>query len=165
MNDFLKLNLLEPEKQNKSIVSRDNFSELFNMKRWQEDANTFDYGSGLSTTAFDTSNMMPDVASSPGWQDMTWAERLFGGQRGDFKFGGAAMPALQLANSGLNAYIGLKQLGQAEDSLKFQKDAFSKQFAAQQKLTNSQLADRQAARVAFNSNKESVDDYMKKYGV
>ncbi len=69
---------------------------------------------------------------------------------------------LNMGSSLLNGYLGFKQLGLAEDNLNFQKDAFSKQFENQRTLTNSELRDRQAARVASNPTAyQSVDDYMK----
>lgn len=65
-----------------------------------------------------------------------------------------------------NLYLGMKQYGLAKDQLAFSKDAFAKNFAAQAKMTNASLADRQAARVASNAGAyESVGNYMSKYGV
>ena len=62
--------------------------------------------------------------------------------------------------------MGMKQYGLAEDALKEQKRQFNINYEAQRKMTNSQLADRQRARVASNPNAyESVADYMKKWGV
>ena len=75
---------------------------------------------------------------------------------------GWGMPLINMGSSLLNGYLGFKQLGLAEDSLNFQKDAFSKQFENQRTLTNAELRDRQAARVASNPTAyQSVDDYMK----
>lgn len=63
-------------------------------------------------------------------------------------------------------YTGMKQFGLAKDQLSFAKDSFAKNWEAQKTTTNSQLEDRQAARVASNSNAyQSVGDYMKKNGV
>ena len=69
--------------------------------------------------------------------------------------------------SGLaSAYMGMKQYGLAKDELRENKRQFNMNFESQQKLTNSQLADRQKARVAFNPGfYESVGSYMGKYGV
>ena len=83
---------------------------------------------------------------------------------------GWGMPALQIGSAGLKAFMGMKQLGLAEDILDFQKDSFSKQFENQRTLTNAQLEDRQRGRISAasgeaNANTLSVDDYMKKYGV
>lgn len=103
---------------------------------------------------------------APSWKDQTWSQRIFGGQDSyGNKWGGAAMPALQLGQAGLNTFLGFKQLGQAEDALKFQKDAFSRQFENQSKLVRDQQRHRQQARVAMNPNAQSVDSYMKEFGV
>lgn len=71
------------------------------------------------------------------------------------------------AASGLyNAWMGMKQYGLAKDTLDTNKQQFAQNFAAQQKMTNSRLEDRQAARVASNPGAyQSVGDYMKKNGV
>ena len=73
-------------------------------------------------------------------------------------WGGMALGALQ----GLgNAYMGMQQYGLAKDQLQFSKDAFNKNYAAQAKMTNASLMDRQRARVAANSGAyQSVGDYM-----
>ena len=78
-------------------------------------------------------------------------------------WGGLALGGLQ----GLgNLYMGMKQYGLAKDQLAFQKDSFNKNFAVQKQLTNSQLEDRQRARVASNAGAyQSVGDYMKQNGV
>lgn len=78
-------------------------------------------------------------------------------------WGGMALSGLQ----GLgNSYMAMKQFGLAEDALKEQKRQFNINYEAQRKMTNSQLSDRQRARVASNPNAyESEVDYMKKWGV
>ena len=78
-------------------------------------------------------------------------------------WGGMAMQGLQ----GLgNSYMGMKQFGLAEDSLKEQKRQFDINFQAQRKNINSQLSDRQLARVASNPTAyQSEAEYMKKWGV
>ena len=119
----------------------------------------------LGSSGFSLSNI-PGIAGTPAWKDMNWSQRLFGFKnKDDYEFGGVAMPALQLAQTGLNAYTGMKQLGIAEDSLAFQEEAFSKQFENQRKLTNSSLEWRQNQRNAYGSSATPTDEYMKKYGV
>lgn len=78
-------------------------------------------------------------------------------------YGTAALGALQ----GLGGlYLDMQQYNLANDSLAFQKDSFNKQFAVQKNLTNSQLEDRQRARVASNAGAyQSVGEYMKQNGV
>lgn len=83
------------------------------------------------------------------------------------------MSALQMGQLGLggvtsllNGYLGFQNLGLAKKQYQSQLDQFNKQWDANKKLTNASLADRQAARVASNPNAyQSVDDYMKKYGI
>lgn len=78
-------------------------------------------------------------------------------------WGGLALSGIQ----GLgNSYMAMKQYGLAEDALKEQKRQFNTNFEAQRKLTNSQLADRQRARVASNPNAyQSEAEYMKTWGI
>lgn len=72
----------------------------------------------------------------------------------------------QLLGSLGGIYGGMQQYKLGRDSLNFQKDAFNRNMENQRKLVNSQLSDRQAARVNANpGNARSVDDYMKEYGV
>lgn len=83
------------------------------------------------------------------------------------------MSGLQMGQLGLggvtsllNGYLGFQNLGLAKKQYQSQLDQFNKQWDANKKLTNASLADRQAARVASNPNAyQSVDDYMKKYGI
>ena len=78
-------------------------------------------------------------------------------------WGGMAMQGMQ----GLgNSYMGMKQFGLAEDALKEQKRQFDINYQAQRKNINSQLSDRQLARVASNPTAyQSEAEYMKKWGV
>jgi len=96
-----------------------------------------------------------------------WMTAAFGGTYADgSKAMGYVSPLVGLGTAGINAYLGMENLGLAEDSLAFQKDAFSKQFAAQQTLTNGQLRDRQAARISADPNAyQAVDAYMKENGI
>ena len=78
-------------------------------------------------------------------------------------FGGLALGAV----SGLgNLWMGMQNYGLAKDQLDFQKDAYTKNYAAQAKTTNASLEDRQRARVAANpAAYVSVSDYMAKNGI
>ena len=74
--------------------------------------------------------------------------------------------AMGAAGGLYNAWMGMKQYGLAKDTLDTNKQQFAQNFGAQQKMTNSRLEDRQAARVASNPGAyQSVGDYMKKNGV
>ncbi|MDH1236544.1 hypothetical protein [Stutzerimonas stutzeri] len=78
-------------------------------------------------------------------------------------WGSLALGAAQGLGS---AYMGMKQFGLAKDSLKENKRQFNINYEAQRKLTNSQLEDRQRARVAANPGAyQSVGDYMNKNGI
>lgn len=110
----------------------------------------------------------PALTTTPATAGSDWMTTWFGGkdaQTGNLSTG--ILPVGIGALTGLvGAYTGLEQLQVAKDNLAFQKDAFNKNFANQAKLTNSQLADRQRARVMDSPGAyESVGDYMNKYGV
>ena len=110
----------------------------------------------------------PALTTTPATAGSDWMTIWFGGkdaQTGNLSPG--ILPVGIGALTGLaGAYTGLEQLQVAKDNLAFQKDAFNKNFANQAKLTNSQLADRQRARVMDSPGAyESVGDYMNKYGV
>lgn len=82
---------------------------------------------------------------------------------GNQGWGNTAMGA---AGGLFNAWMGMKQYGLAKDTLETNKQQFAQNFAAQQKMTNSRLEDRQRARVASNAGAyQSVGDYMKQNGV
>ena len=100
-------------------------------------------------------------------QDGGWFTTLFGGRDANgFQTSGVVSPAVSAFSSGMQAYLGAQNLKLAKKSLAFQKDAFSKQFENQRRLINTQLEDRQRARVSANPGAyQSVDEYMKQHGV
>lgn len=83
------------------------------------------------------------------------------GQMGD-SWGGFA---LDLGKTGFGIYNGMQQYNLYKDMLNNSKSQFERQFAAQRGLINSQLEDRQRARLASGQAGPSVADYMAKYGV
>lgn len=99
---------------------------------------------------------------SGGGADWSVMDRIVGAQDANGnKIGGAAMPAIQLGTGLLQGYIGMKQLGLAEEQFDESKDQFNLNYDAQRSSTNAQLRDRQKARVAANSGAyQSVDEYM-----
>ena len=107
------------------------------------------------------------VGSSFARPDLFSLDGFLGGKNADGSsfngWGGMAMGAIQ----GLgNAYMGMKQYGLAKEQLQFSKDAFERNFAAQRQMTNTNLQDRQRARVASNPGAyQSVGEYMSKNGV
>lgn len=101
-------------------------------------------------------------AAAPGFMDGMLGYRAADGTQ----FAGWGGMALGAASGLMNGYLGLQQLGIAKDSLAQSKRQFELNFGAQQKLTNSRLEDRQAARVAAGGSAyQSVGDYMKKNGI
>lgn len=79
---------------------------------------------------------------------------------------GWGMPAISAAQGLMNAFMGMKNYGLAKDQFNFSKDMAQKNLANQTKTVNSQLEDRQRARVAANPTAyQSVDAYMKEKGL
>lgn len=79
---------------------------------------------------------------------------------------GALSPMIGAGSALMNGILGFKQYGLAKETLAQNKRQFDLNFGAQQKMTNSRLADRQAARVAANPGAyTAVGDYMKQYGI
>ncbi len=105
---------------------------------------------------------LPSTASP----DAEYGWGNFFGKDGKAGHAGLALGAMQGLS---NFYLGMKQYGLAKDTLAENKKQFNLNYSAQQKLTNSQLADRQTARAigagAGQTQYESTADYMKKYGV
>ena len=90
--------------------------------------------------------------ASTAWGKMSYGER------------GTAM--LGAATGLYGAYNAHKTGKLAKEQFNFTKDSFNRNFEAQAKTTNAQLADRQNARYARDPKAHaSVADYMKKYGV
>ena len=119
-----------------------------------------------SVGGFDLSNLNIGAPGSPAGPGMLGPNGW-----GNMALGGASLLG--------NLFMGMKQYGLAKDTLNFNKEQFWKQYDAQKNLTNSQLEDRQRARLAAdtvrgsngqsvanpNSNYRSVSDYMNQYGV
>ena len=103
--------------------------------------------------------IIPDANATGGG----WMSTLFGGKdKNGFQTSGMVSPLASLLGAGAQAWLGGKQVGLAEDTLDFQKDAFSRQFNNQATLTNASLRDRQAVRYARDPNRyQSPDEYMK----
>ena len=82
------------------------------------------------------------------------------GKNGQQGWGNLALGAL-LGIGG--AYMGMKQYGLAKDALAQSQAQFDKNYNAQRQSTNTQLEDRQRARVAATDGRaESVDSYMER---
>ncbi len=72
-------------------------------------------------------------------------------------WGGAALGAAQL---GMNAWLGMENLGVARDALAFQKSSFTDQFNNQAGITNAELRQRQEWRNRQNPESIPADEYM-----
>ena len=160
------------------------FDDLINSIAGQEQTNTNNSSSGANTN-FSNSFSNPN-SILPGQADLAlggidvqklisgnipgggntgggWMSTLFGGKdKNGFQTSGVVSPLASLLGAGAQAWLGGKQVGLAEDTLDFQKDAFSRQFNNQATLTNASLRDRQAVRYARDPNRyQSPDEYMK----
>lgn len=90
---------------------------------------------------------------------------LFGGANQDGTVStGWAIPTAGIAQAVMGGINGKRQLGLAEDSLKQSKREFDLNYGAQRQTTNTQLEDRQRARVASSPSGgyESVSTYLDK---
>lgn len=105
----------------------------------------------------------PGVGSAAAGGGRDWMSLLLGekGQMGLGQLGLGTMAGIG------NMFLGMKQYGLAKDQFAENKRQYNQNYEAQKGLTNSQLADRQAARIAASgaAGRESVADYMAKYGV
>lgn len=85
---------------------------------------------------------------------------------GKMSYGERGTAMLGAATGLYGAYNAHKTGKLAKEQFNFTKDSFNRNFEAQAKTTNAQLADRQNARHARDPKAHaSVSDYMKKYGV
>lgn len=105
-------------------------------------------------------------SNSFNWGNMnTW----LGGKNADGTTVNGILPVGLGAMSGLmNAWSGMQQLklgkealGLQKDNFQFQKDTFNKNWKAQTQTLNTRMADRQNARVAFDSRHQDTSTYMK----
>ena len=116
----------------------------------------------------DWNHINPQVdVSNPAAAGSDGSNFWFGGKNKDGSSNlGAANVAVAGLSAGMNAYLGLKKLGIAEDTLKFQKNAFSKQFENQRSLANTAMEDRQRSRfeaVGAGHGVMNSEDYMAKH--
>ncbi len=110
----------------------------------------------LQPTGFMESDFMKNML---GWK----------GQDGTQHMGWGGL-ALGTGQAVFGAWDAMRNYGLQKDQLAFNKSAFAKNWDAQRKTTNSQLQDRQQARLASregaSSNPyQSVGDYMKQNGI
>jgi hypothetical protein len=106
--------------------------------------------------------MVGSMADQASWFDSFLGKKYSDGSQAM----GWGSTLLDLGKAGMQGYLGLEQLGLAKDNLAFQKDAFSKQFENQRSLANTEMQDRQNARVASNPGAyQDTNSYMKQHGV
>lgn len=131
---------------------------------------------------FGGANAVVDPAA---WNDLQAANLMnFGVEPGTYpglgeqlKFGGEQLGDKFAQNQGLlnfglagakgvfDTYNAMKQNKMQKELLNFQKQAYRTNLDMTKKTTNMELSDRQRRRVSANPNAESVDSYMKKWGV
>lgn len=107
---------------------------------------------------FNQVNTSPIAAQMPA-QDGGWFTKdAILGKNGQQGWSNLALGALQGIGG---TYMGMKQYGLAKDALAQSQAQFNKNYNAQRQTTNTQLEDRQRARVAATGGTaESVDSYM-----
>lgn len=102
------------------------------------------------------------------WSSIFNQNSAFGGRdsKTGMVTGGWVSPLASIGAALFQGIQGNKQLGLAQDQFKENKRQFDANFAAQRQTTNTQLEDRQRARVASNPGAyESVDSYLKRNSV
>jgi len=118
----------------------------------------------------DGASAVASPASQGWWSDFTQGMKDKGILTTTDKNGvttqGVGNLALSAGAGLLNAYTGMQQYGLFKDQLNFQKESFYKNYEANKATVNTQLEDRQRARVASNAGAyDSVSNYMNKNGV
>jgi hypothetical protein len=122
--------------------------------------------------AFNGSSILDNATGNSG---DSWLKSIFGGNTPSMNLDWLNKDTMstlsglaQGAGSLWSAYNAAKQFGLAKDQFKFSKNAFNANFANQAKMINSQLEDRQRARIGGTGdnnaagNYESLDTYMAK---
>ena len=107
-----------------------------------------------------------DSGMNLGGSKGSWWDSLFDKTENGVKTQGLAMPLIAGGSALMSGIMGYKQYGLQKEALKQTKKEFDLNWGAQQKTVNSQLEDRQRARVAANpSAYQGVGEYMKKNGI
>jgi len=121
--------------------------------------NMFEGMGGINDTSQSWGNFGNSTGNSPGKVNSSWS--ALGGKNDDGSTtNGFLMPGLQAVGGLANAWLGFQQQSLAKKQFAFQKSAFTQQYNQQAQSMNTQLADRQAARVDAGGNYQSVGDYM-----
>ena len=106
-------------------------------------------------------------ASFGGSSTPSFGQSAFGfTDKNGMKTNGWAGAALGLGQGLMQGFQGMQQYGMAKKAFKEGQRQYNQDYAAQKKLTNANLEDRQRARVASNSGAyQSVSEYMEKHGI
>ena len=148
-----EFDLLQPRQPN-ALGATSSFDALGNVSAPPINLTGIDPSYGLNTR----DNSLISPSSIPGGPDNSGTGVSWFGGNGTVS---GLDTGLGLGKGLMDAYLGFEQLGAAKDALNFKKEAFNKQFGAQTQSFNTQLQDRQAARVSADpSGHQSVEDYM-----
>lgn len=125
---------------------------------------------GTTDPALNNNLSLADTLKGYGKEAMSYMPDTGITMENAFGENGFAMPLLSGLGSLASGWAALGQYGVAKDSLEMQKDAFNKNYVAQGRLTNAQLADQQTRNLGNMSPERqaqalTADDYVKKYGV
>ena len=142
------------------------------------------WGQGLNTNNAGSDPMMPNINTDYSAEilskvdDNTPSLNFEPDKRGFFdkfnpatneKIQGWGMPAIQGVGALANAYLGYQQLQLGKSQLEQNKKIFNLNFGAQSQTLNTQMEDRQRARVASagsgSGSLDSVDSYMSKNAI
>lgn len=123
------------------------------------DPNAFSpIGSTLPDTGVSIAPTLPVSTTGADSPFLSWSSFL--GRNGQQGWGNLALGAAQGIGSLL---MGMNQYGLAKDALAQSQAQFDKNYSAQRQTINTQLEDRQRARVAAtNGGAESVESYMER---
>lgn len=150
----------------------DGTQNLMGMRDWGSFSAPLLDSSQLSMPNFANTFGMPSFGQSPMANAGGGLGNILGGflDSTDTKTGiktqGWGMPVIGAASGLMSGFLGMKQYGLQKKALAQSKKEFEMNFDAQKKSFNSQLEDRQRARVASNPDAyQSVGDYMKKNGI
>ncbi len=141
-----------------STMGQWNNSNLFDLAVLNQNYSPGDFDFGSNTGVPSSPNWMQQISGGTpiGPDGPTIMQSIFGGttENGDVLkgFGG---PAFGLAKAGLGGYLGFRNMKNAEDTLDFQKNAFSRQFDQQATAYNNEIARRDSLAKSRNADYES----------
>lgn len=156
INDFLSGEMAYQMPNGTGLMSDQALGAGFSLPSWQTNV--------ASPAGSYFGQMTPELPSTLGSAvsgGSMWDNFL--GKPGQQGWGSLALGA---ASGLMNGFMGMKQLSLGKKTLEQNRRQFDLNFAAQQKMTNSRLEDRQRARNAGTPGFHmSTEDYMKKYGI